>query len=175
MNMQNKTPLKLLRNTANYRKNPKGLLTNMYHHQKSRNLKNHFGDIGYSLKEFHEKFLLDKLFNRLYTEWVKSNYQKALKPSVDRINHKKGYTIDNIHMLTWSENRFKQTIERRVRKGKVLQILDGKIIKIWRSQREAYKKLNLQQSMLSMALTGRCKTAYGYEWKYENPELLETL
>ena len=64
-------------------------------------------------------------------------------------------------------------MERRSRKGKVVQILNNKIVKIWTSQREAYKKLNLSQSMLSLALTGKCKTAYGYEWKYiyENLEL----
>ena len=68
-------------------------------------------------------------------------------------------------------------MERRSRKGKVAQILNGKIINIFNSQREAYKKLNIQQSMLSMALTGKCKTAYGYEWKYiyENKELLNEI
>ena len=157
-----------------YRKTPKGVLTNMYHHQKTRNVKNGFGEIGYSLKWLHNRFLNDEKYNRLFAEWVKSGYRKAKKPTIDRINHKKGYTKDNIHMLSWSENRFKQTMERRSRKGKVYQILNGIVVKVWSSQREAYRKLNLQQSMLSMALTGKCKTAYGYEWKYENADLLNS-
>ena len=61
-------------------------------------------------------------------------------------------------------------METRSRKGKVLQILNGEVVRVWKSQREAWKKLNVEQSMLSMALTGKCKTAYGYEWKYENKE-----
>ncbi len=68
--------------------------------------------------------------------------------------------------MTWSENRFKQNMERRSRKGKVAQIDKGETIKIFYSQRQAARELGLGQSMLSMALTGRCKTAYGYEWKY---------
>lgn len=158
-----------------YRKTPKGVLTNMYHHQKFRNKKNGFGEIGYSLKWLQETFLNDVSFKRLYDDWVKSGYCKAKKPTIDRISNKKGYTKDNIHILSWSDNRFKQTMERRCRKGKVLQILNGEIIKVWESQRKAYMTLNLQQSMLSLALTGKCKTAYGYEWKYanKNPELLE--
>lgn len=153
-----------------YRKTPKGVLTNMYSHQKVRNIKNGFGEIGYSLNWLQNKYLNDKLFLRLFAEWVKSGYEKAKKPTIDRINNKKGYEKDNIHLLPWSENRFKQTMERRSRKGKVLQILNGEVVRVWKSQREAWKKLNVEQSMLSMALTGKCKAAYGYEWKYENEE-----
>ena len=63
----------------------------MYHHQKARNLKKGFGKIGYSLKWLQEKYLNDKLFLRLFDEWVKSGYEKSKKPTIDRINNKKGY------------------------------------------------------------------------------------
>lgn len=164
-------------NLNKYRKTPKGVLTNMYQHQKERNIKKGFGKIGYSLDWLHKKYLKDELFLRLFDEWVKSNYSKAKKPTIDRINHKKGYQKDNIQLLSWSDNRFKQIMERRSRKGAVLQKLNGKIVKVWSSQREAWRKLHLQQSMLSQALTGKSKTAYGFTWEYanthENPELLE--
>lgn len=160
-----------------YRKTPKGVLTNMYHHQKARNLKNGFGEMGYSLKWLQEKYLNDKLFLRLFDEWAKSGYEKAKKPTIDRIYNKKGYEKSNIHLLTWSENRFKQSKERRCRKGRVIQKLNGVVVNIWRSQREVVKKLGLGQSMLSGALNGKFKKAYGYEWEYENnvhknPELV---
>ena len=59
-------------------------------------------------------------------------------------------------------------MERRCRKGKVLQKLNGEVVKVWKSQREIWRTLNVQQSMISMALTGKCKTAYGFEWEYES-------
>lgn len=155
-------------NLIKYRHTKKGVLTNMYNHQKTRNKNNGFGEIGYSLKWFQDTFLNDELYNRLFVEWEKSGYKKAKKPTIDRINNKKGYEKDNIHLLSWAENRFKQTMERRSRKGRVLQKLNGEIIKVWKSQREVWRTLNVQQSMISMALTGKCKTAYGFEWEYGN-------
>lgn len=152
--------------TQKYRRTKKGVLTNLYDKMRRRaNIKN-IDSPNFSLEEFQNRYMSDAKFLRLFEEWEKSKYKKQYKPSIDRINNKKGYLKDNIHFLSWQENRFKQTMERRSRKGKVLQILNGKIIKIWSSQREAYKKLKLTQTMLSSALTGKSKTAYGYVWKY---------
>lgn len=53
------------------------------------------------------------------------------------------------------------------RKGRVLQLLKGRIIKVWDSQSDICKVTNFKQPMLSQALNGVCKTAYGYEWLYE--------
>lgn len=161
--------------TQKYRLTPKGVLTNLYSKMKERAKNKNIERPNFTLVEFHRLFLENKTFIRLYKEWVKSGYNKVYKPSVDRINRKHGYTLNNIHIISWGDNRFKQSMERRSRKGKVLQILNGNVIKVWSSQREAYKKLNLSQSMLSGALTGKYKQAYGYIWRYandENPELL---
>ena len=129
---------------------------------------------SYTLKDLHNKYLTDRKFNRLFNEWVKHKYDKQFKPSIDRINSNKSYTMDNIHILTWAENRFKQTMERRSRKGEVAQIMGDEIIAVFKSQRDVIKKTGLSQGNLSMALNGIRQYCGGYKWKYinSNPDLL---
>lgn len=163
-----KTRSRLLANTRRYRKTAKGVLTNSYSHQRSRR------HVEYSLAEFHEKAFCSNRFQRLYAEWVKSGYQHHLIPTVDRINSKKGYTLDNIQFLTWEDNRYKQRMERRSRKGVVIQLKDGVEVARFKSQKEAVKKTGFNQSLISAVLNGRRNNTGGYQFIYENPELLKS-
>lgn len=43
-------------------------------------------------------------FNSLFETWETDNYSRKLTPSVNRINPKLGYTLDNIEWITHSEN-----------------------------------------------------------------------
>lgn len=158
---------KLLANTQKFRKTKKGLLTNLYHKMKSRNR------VEFTLQEFHCMFLEDKLFNRLFIEWEKSNYATLKKPSIDRINNKLPYLIKNIHMVTWAENRFKQSMERRSRKGAVLQYLNDELIAKYKSQREAVAKTGISQGNISECLNGKRKHCNGFVFIYEHSHLLE--
>ena len=162
-----KTASRLLENTARWRKTKRGLLTNLYHKMRERHTV-WFDRI--SLYEFADC----KKFNRLFKEWENAGYDKQLKPSIDRISNKKEYTIDNIQWLTWAENRYKQTMERRSRKGKVAQILGDKTVKVFASQREAVRETGLSQSQMSKVLNNKGITCGGYKWKYifDNPELI---
>ncbi len=50
-------------------------------------------------------------FDELFKAWVASGYQSRLKPSVDRINDFYGYSLDNIRLVTWQENRNHQRLD----------------------------------------------------------------
>lgn len=164
-----KRNLKLLENTAQYRKTPKGVLTNMYNHMKTRHA------TKFTLLEFHQLFLADRRFLRLFKEWEKSGYQKQFKPSLDRIDYKNGYEVGNIQMLSWAENHYKQRMElKRVRARKVYQIFGAKVVRVFNSQREAVLATGLNQGLMSMVLNGVRKHTGGYKWSYENPELVKT-
>ena len=143
----------------------------MYDHMRRRH------SVSFTLKEFHSMFLSDKKFIRLYDEWVKGNYNKQLKPSLDRIDCKRPYTKDNIQMMTWAENRFKQSKldGKRGRKPSVLQLLGNKVIKRFSSQRQVIKELGIPQGNLSSVLNGRRHTVHGYRFVYENKSLLKKL
>lgn len=48
-----------------------------------------------------------KKFMVLYNNWVQSNFDEKLSPSVDRIDNNKGYKKSNLQWLTKSENSTK--------------------------------------------------------------------
>jgi len=157
---------KLLENTRRWRKTKRGLVTNLYHKMKARH------PVTFSLEWLHQ-FSESEKFDRLFQEWRKHDFCKDMKPGIDRINHKKPYTKDNVHWLPWKENRFKQTMERRSRKGAVVQLLDGKIVAIYPSQRVAVLKTGLNQALVSAVLNGRRTHTGGYQFIYQHPDLLK--
>ena len=87
-----------------YTRTKLGLIKKMYRSQvKNSILRGHLPP-EYSLDELIEELLSSKLFNRLYTEWVQSNYKRHLIPSIDRISDTAGYTRKNVQLMTWENN-----------------------------------------------------------------------
>lgn len=152
-----------MNSTQKFRKTKKGILTNSYSKQKKRK------NVEYSLIELHNKFLNDKRFDRLFNEWVKSSYNKLFIPTIDRINCKKEYSLDNIQCLTWKENRYKQRMGTNIFRAKEIVCLkDGVIVFCFKSVSDAVRKTGLMQGNISSCLTGRRKTCGGYSWQYKN-------
>jgi hypothetical protein len=140
-------------------------LTNSYDHQKRRR------EVYYSLLEFQRRFIEDPKFNKLYREWIRGGCQLRDRPTVDRIDCMKGYTMDNIQILTWEQNRYKQRSElAKIRARKVFQMRNGELINIFHSVSEAVRKTGVAQGNLSTVLHGKRKRANGFEWAYENKE-----
>lgn len=129
--------------------------------------------VSFGLEELHE-FSQCKRFDRLFSEWECSGHQLQLRPTIDRISSKRGYDLENIHWMTWAENRFKEALDRRHNGRKVAQIVAGKIVRVFRSQKEAVRETGLSQANMSSALNGSRKYCGGYAWEYvdENPDLL---
>jgi hypothetical protein len=146
-----------------FHRTKKGVLTRMYNSMKRRH------PIEFSLKEFHNRFLTDKKYIRLFDEWVKHKYNIEYKPSIDRIDYRKPYTVRNTHMLTWKENSFKQkhTDMKFGMTPRVIQLKDNKIIRIFRSQGHCAKQLGIAQSSLSYVLNGTRNHVGGYQFIYE--------
>jgi hypothetical protein len=97
--------------TKKYEKTPKGFLVRTYRNMLSRvngvtKHKNHLY-LGLEIldkKDFYIWSLLNFDFNYLFTKWEESGYKRILTPSIDRIDSSKGYTLDNMQWITFSEN-----------------------------------------------------------------------
>ena len=46
----------------------------------------------------------NKQYEELFEKWVQSGYDALLVPTVDRIDNTRGYTLDNMQILTRSDN-----------------------------------------------------------------------
>ena len=109
----------------------------------------------------------------LHRNWVKSDYDSDLKPSIDRINHKKRYSLNNIQVMTWRENFEKGIAESdsSVKRKKVEQLtLKGVYIKTFASIKTAQKSLKLMKADtgISQVCNGRRKSCGGFKWKFSD-------
>jgi len=99
------------KNTYTYEKTEKGFLMRKYRNMQSRvtgiqKKKAHlyYGKELLPREEYYEWALSNRSFHTLYTKWVESDYERKLCPTVDRINPKEGYFLENMEWVTHSVN-----------------------------------------------------------------------
>ena len=88
---------------------------------------------------------------------------------VDHINFEKlDNDATNLRWVTYSKNR-----QNRKTKPKKLEQYDlnGKLIKIWESVKEAVESLGLIDSCIRRCCNGGGKSYHGFKWKYHNVEI----
>lgn len=90
------------KSNINYKKTQRGLLVVKYEKYRKQH------EVNFTLEEFLEKFLNDKLYLNLFKDWIIYNYEVSYKPTLSKIDNKKSYTLDNIMILTVRENNNKR-------------------------------------------------------------------
>lgn len=98
------------------------------------------------------------------------------------INHKDEDKTNNcVENLEWCDPKYNanygNAIKKRVKKMyvKVEQYsIDGKLIKVWNSIREASEKLKIKNQSITRCCQGKRKTTGGYIWRYRNRKKYET-
>jgi len=89
------------------------LFSVIYSSQKANSKTREHKEPAYTKKQLREWVEItnkDK-FDKLLDNWIESGYKKMYKPSVDRLDDSKGYTLDNIQLVTFQENVDKQAEE----------------------------------------------------------------
>ena len=152
---------------------------NIHYKGMSQRERKHFDrDLSFDRWEF-EKWILDnnfEKFSELFSNWIKSEFNTDLCPSIDRIDPYKGYTFDNMQLLTWKENNIKGHNEKKnssveqmlksTRKRVQKFLLDGKFIEEYISLSEAARQNNISSACICECCKGKRKSAKGFRWKY---------
>ena len=98
-------------NNSKYWKTPKGKVMATYNNMNGRvrgiqKSKVHlYGGLGILPRdEFYAWALANEDYLQLFKDWVLSNHDRKLSPSIDRIDTSIGYELSNMRWLTHSEN-----------------------------------------------------------------------
>ena len=131
---------------------------------------------GHELPEYTKEqlsiWLYNNGFKELYDIWKNSNFNKKLKPSCDRQNDFKNYSLDNIKLTTWDNNNKNQITDRYMggsTSGKIckklLQLDSNKnLIAEYVSFNSARR--SMKYSMERAIRSGR-KDRNGFYWMYK--------
>lgn len=147
----------------------KGVIRVSYKTQKRNNKLRGFGDMPYTKKEF-TTWLYKNNYKTLFDSWVKGGNNKDDKPSVDRLDDFKGYSLDNIRLVTWKENKEHQYEDILSGKGtggercmNILQLdLNNILIREWVSYQEIRRVLGY---CVSYVILNKDGIKNGFLWK----------
>lgn len=165
-----------------YNKSKLGVISRMYRGQCSTSKRRGHDKPSYSFDELKSFLLNSDTFNKLYTNWITSNYNKWVKPSLDRLDDNKGYSFNNIQLMTWKENfdkASKCTSEGKFKHGgggkKQVSMFskDGVLLKTFESAVEANRVTKVNIGNLNRCCNNHIKYAGGFIWKFSNEKELQ--
>ena len=146
------------------------LISSIYSQQKINSEKRGHHQPEYSSKELKEWVLKQEVFHKLYDEWVESGRPEMKIPSIDRLDDSKGYSFNNIRIVTWQVNLKKaaQDVVNGVRTQTCVPTtqltLDGAIIKRFHSRKQAQRETGVSVKEISLCANGKRYTAGGFKW-----------
>ena len=157
-----------------YGRTPKGRMSYSWSTQVNSSKARGHQPPAYTRRELYEWALGQGLLD-LVEMWKLSGYQKDLTPSVDRLDDSKGYTFDNIRLVTWRENNEKmyttrksgERITRQNRKVQQLD-LDGNLVAEYPSVAAASRVTGIQRTNINANCSGYKTYEHvgGCLWKY---------
>mgnify|MGYP003679226403 CR=1 FL=1 len=127
---------------------------------------------GHIYPDYTLEELRDWMQQQPQLETLLRNYRESedsdLVPSIDRKKDELPYTLDNIQLGTWKQNRDKESDKKKV--AIIQMTLEGEFIKEWRGAREAGRELGISQANISAVCRGAKyhNSSGGYKWKFSD-------
>jgi hypothetical protein len=155
-----------------------GLIAIFYTSQRKSARKRGMAMPSYTKEELRLWLLKETKIVELYNTWAASNYSNDLKPSIDRLDGYISYTLDNIRLVTWEENRSKSHEDTSSGKNQkrwtpVIQYtLEGKFLAEYPGVKLAVEATGTPQSSLIACCQGARYKSGGYIWRYKEGELI---
>ena len=155
-----------------YARTAEGLLLQIYSAQRSNSRLRKRPVPSYTKQEL-SVWMQENGLETLYKDWVASGYEKSLRPSTDRLDSLKPYTLDNLELVTWEENQRRGYEDRRNgvgASGKICKpifqyTLEGDFVAEYHSAHAAERATGVLNSSISAVINGRNKSAGGFIWK----------
>jgi len=153
-----------------YRHRKNSIVNIIYSNQKKQARERNMAVPTYTKKELRDWLYGQPLFHVLYDNYKRLDFQSKYKPSVDRKSNKLSYTMDNIQLMTWGENRAKDNEEKKIYKRKAVcqYTKAGIFVAEYISIKEATSITKIHQ--ISRCCLGERRTAGGYTWKFKKEQ-----
>lgn len=151
-----------------------GVVNRIYSTQVNNSKTRNHEPPAYTKQELKEWLFSQDKFHALYNNWVNSNYNKWLKPSCDRSDDYKGYSLDRLSVMTWQENFNKghsdraSGINNKANKSITQLTKDNRFVRKYHSVNYAHRVNKFDVSFIIKCCKNKCEYAYGYKWEYAN-------
>lgn len=150
-----------------YKKTKEGVIHNIYYAQCGNSKKRNHTPPKYTKKELVLFLKNNNKFKEIYDNWVKSGYQRGLRPSLDRIKENIGYSFDNIEITTWKANNHKSFEDNKKNNTKeVIQFKNGIEIKRYYSASEAHRQTKINRGHINEVCRAERGQAGGFYWSF---------
>lgn len=164
--------------SVDYYRTVGGVINSLYTRHTLGAVKRNIEPATYTKLQLGFWLLSQRKFLRIMESWKASGFDRTMAPSVDRLDDYKGYTLDNIQLMTWGENKAKGHTDcfmgvNNKRSSAVLMCGEGNtIINSFKSIQAAARATGLQATKICACCKGRKKTTGGYIWKYTTSEVI---
>jgi hypothetical protein len=161
----------------NSRRTIKGKAIKIFRQQRDRSKIKGYNPPTYTQDELVDYLMSNEDYLKLHEQWRKSGYKKLLSPSLDRLDNYRGYSFDNIRIVTWEENKIKghsdvkNGLNNKQNKAVIKCDLNGVELESYHSMHHSARENELYYPNIWAACNGKIKSTGGFRWKYADHRL----